>query len=120
MIIRKYEDADVPQMNAIWNEVVMDGIAFPQEECLDPETGREFFASQSYCGVAQDEGGKGCRTLYPASQQYRPVRAYRQCQLCSVLLLPGSAYRRDACDGQPEKGEGMRLQGYAVQCCCGE
>ena len=56
MIIRKYEDADVLQMNTIWNEVVMDGIAFPQEECLDPESGRAFFAAQSYCGVAQDEG----------------------------------------------------------------
>ena len=67
MIIRKYEDADVPQMNTIWNEVVMDGIAFPQEECLDPETGREFFAAQSYCGVAQDEGGKvvGLYILHP-------------------------------------------------------
>ena len=67
MIIRKYEDADVLQMNAIWNEVVMDGIAFPQEECLDPESGRAFFAAQSYCGVAQDEGGKvvGLYILHP-------------------------------------------------------
>jgi L-amino acid N-acyltransferase YncA len=67
MIIRKYEVADVPQMNAIWNEVVTDGIAFPQEECLDPESGREFFAAQSYCGVAQDEGGKvvGLYILHP-------------------------------------------------------
>ena len=36
----------------IWNEVVEDGIAFPQEELLDMESGAEFFASQSYTGVA--------------------------------------------------------------------
>lgn len=56
MIIRKYEEADLPFMIAIWNEVVEDGIAFPQEECLDQVTGPEFFAAQSYTGVAVDEG----------------------------------------------------------------
>lgn len=56
MIIRKYEEADLPSMIAIWNEVVEDGIAFPQEECLDQVTGPEFFAAQSYTGVAVDEG----------------------------------------------------------------
>ena len=30
--IRKYTGADLPAMIAIWNEVVEDGIAFPQEE----------------------------------------------------------------------------------------
>ena len=43
-------------MISIWNEVVKDGIAFPQEELLDNETGSEFFSSQSYCGVADDNG----------------------------------------------------------------
>ena len=43
-------------MISIWNEVVVDGIAFPQEELLDNKTGAEFFASQSYCGVADDDG----------------------------------------------------------------
>ena len=56
MIIRKYEEADLPSMIAIWNEVVEDGIAFPQEECLDQVKGPEFFAAQSYTGVAVDEG----------------------------------------------------------------
>ena len=56
MIIRKYNEKDLAAMVAIWNEVVVDGIAFPQEELLDNETGAEFFASQSYCGVADDDG----------------------------------------------------------------
>ena len=67
MLVREYQADDLKEMIAIWNEVVEDGIAFPQEECLDPETGREFFAAQSYCGVAQDEGGKvvGLYILHP-------------------------------------------------------
>ena len=35
MIIRKYEEKDIRQMIEIWNEVVEDGIAFPQEDLLD-------------------------------------------------------------------------------------
>ena len=56
MIIRKYTSADLESMLKIWNEVVEDGIAFPQEEPLDLKTGEEFFSSQSYCGVAEEEG----------------------------------------------------------------
>lgn len=56
MIIRKYEKEDLPEMIRIWNEVVEDGVAFPQEELLSEETGKVFFAGQSYCGVAEEEG----------------------------------------------------------------
>ncbi len=53
--IRRYEQADLQAMIAIWNEVVEEGIAFPQEEMLDEQSGQAFFASQTYCGVAEDE-----------------------------------------------------------------
>lgn len=56
MIIRQYEQGDLASMIQIWNEVVEDGIAFPQEECLDETTGEEFFAAQSYTGVAVEDG----------------------------------------------------------------
>ena len=56
MIIRKYEEKDIHQMIDIWNEVVEDGIAFPQEDVLDNISGKEFFESQSYTGVAEDNG----------------------------------------------------------------
>ena len=55
MIIRKYEEKDIQQMIDIWNEVVEEGIAFPQEDTLDSMTGKEFFESQSYTGVAEYE-----------------------------------------------------------------
>lgn len=54
IFIRKYEEKDIESMIAIWNDVVEDGAAFPQEELLDVETGKEFFTAQTYCGVAQE------------------------------------------------------------------
>ena len=44
MTVRKYEEKDLTAMIQIWNEVVEDGIAFPQEELLTPESGKAFFA----------------------------------------------------------------------------
>lgn len=43
-------------MIAIWNEVVEEGVAFPQEEFLNEKTGKDFFSSQSYTAVAQKNG----------------------------------------------------------------
>ena len=56
MIIREYEQRDMNEMITIWNEVVEEGIAFPQEECLDLKNGMAFFVSQSYTGVAEMDG----------------------------------------------------------------
>lgn len=53
--IRQYTDEDVGTMIKIWNEVVEEGIAFPQEELLDRNSGTEFFRAQAYCGIAEDE-----------------------------------------------------------------
>lgn len=56
--VRKYRADDIASMIKIWNEVVEEGIAFPQEECLDNNSGKDFFDSQSYCAVAVDEASK--------------------------------------------------------------
>ncbi len=56
MIVREYTKEDLPDMIRIWNEVVEDGIAFPQEELLTKSTGADFFAEQTYCGVAEENG----------------------------------------------------------------
>ena len=68
MKIRAYTEKDIPEMIRIWNQVVEEGVAFPQEDCLDEKTGPEFFAAQSYCGVAE-EGGRilGMYILHPNS-----------------------------------------------------
>lgn len=68
IIIRKYEKQDIKALVDIWNQVVEDGVAFPQEECLTIESGCEFFAQQTYTAVAQDtETGKiyGMYILHP-------------------------------------------------------
>ncbi len=56
MTVRAYQPSDLGAMIAIWNEVVKEGIAFPQEECLDEVSGAAFFAEQTYVGVAEEEG----------------------------------------------------------------
>ena len=66
MVIRSYTLSDLPAVIAIWNEVVEDGIAFPQEDCLTIETALDFFASQSYTGVAEIDGNiAGLYILHP-------------------------------------------------------
>ncbi len=53
--VRKYTEADLPRMKEIWNEVVFAADAFPQQEPL-AEDAADFFAGQSYCGVAEENG----------------------------------------------------------------
>lgn len=65
MIIREYTKNDLQAMISIWNEVVAEGNAFPQE-ALEKKSGAEFFASQSYCGVAEKDGAVlGLYILHP-------------------------------------------------------
>ena len=52
--IREYKEEELPELIRIWNQVVEEGIAFPQEECLTMETGAAFFAGQTYTAVAVD------------------------------------------------------------------
>ena len=65
--VRAYVQDDVPAMCAIWNEVVRGGVAYPQMDELDEKSGAEFFAAQSFCGVAEDEEGRvlGLYILHP-------------------------------------------------------
>ena len=67
IVVRKYSADDIPAMKDIWNEVVDEGVAFPQEEDLTDESAKEFFNQQTYCGVAADEDGKvyGMYILHP-------------------------------------------------------
>ncbi len=53
LTIRAYTPSDLPSMIAIWNEVVEEGVAFPQLNPLTETTGPAFFDAQTYCGVAE-------------------------------------------------------------------
>lgn len=56
MTIRQFEDRDIEQAREIWNEIVRDGVAFPQLEELDTQSGLDFFHSQSFTGVCEENG----------------------------------------------------------------
>lgn len=64
--ITPYTEADLDGMLAVWNEVVEDGMAFPQMETLTWETGAAFFARQDFVGVAKErEQVVGLYILHP-------------------------------------------------------
>ena len=65
--VRKLEERDLGAAVRIWNQVVEEGAAFPQEECLTEEAGRAFFAGQSFTGVACGPDGmvRGLYILHP-------------------------------------------------------
>ncbi len=53
--MKKFDWGDVSGAIRVWNQVVEEGVAFPQMEPLNEESGAEFFESQSYTGIALDE-----------------------------------------------------------------
>lgn len=65
--IRQYREQDLSAMMEIWNEVVEEGIAFPQTEPLRTQEEADlFFAGQSFTGVALDgETVLGLYILHP-------------------------------------------------------
>ena len=97
--IREYEEKDLAGMIRIWNQVVEEGIAFPQEEFLMPDSGTDFFASQTYCAVAvEEETGEvyGLYILHPnnigrcghiGNASYAVSREYRGLHIGEKLVL---------------------------------
>ena len=64
--IRPYEEKYIQGMIRVWNEVVEDGIAFPQEELLDESSGMAFFKAQTHTAIAVNEGNVlGLYILHP-------------------------------------------------------
>ena len=56
MEVIPYDKKFVGDAINIWNEIVREGIAFPQEDELDEMSGDEFFNAQSFTGLAVDGG----------------------------------------------------------------
>ena len=52
--VEKYSRENILPAIKIWNEVVREGIAFPQEDELNEISGDEFFSAQSFTGLAKD------------------------------------------------------------------
>ena len=62
--IRAFEEKDLPEMTQIWNDVVLEGRAFPQVQPLTLDQARQFFGEQSYTGVAADSETGAIAGLY--------------------------------------------------------
>lgn len=56
--VREYGENDIKGMISVWNEVVRDGVAFPQTEELDFESGKKFLQNKA---VAQLQSMKTAR-----------------------------------------------------------
>ena len=99
LAIRKYESNDAKDAARIWNEVVEDGVAFPQEEFLTEQSGDEFFRVQTRTAVAVDlDTGKilGLYILHPnnigrcghiANASYAVSRGARGLHIGEKLVL---------------------------------
>lgn len=55
---------DIPGAIEIWNQIVEEGVAFPQTEQLTEESGADFFAEQSFTGVAKNSQNGEIAGLY--------------------------------------------------------
>lgn len=47
IVIREYKESDIKAMVEIWNEVVEEGVAFPQIDGLTEESGKEFLLNKA-------------------------------------------------------------------------
>lgn len=94
--IEAFLPEDAAELARIWNEVVEDGVAFPQLEMLAEQDAREFFARQDYVGVAR-HGGRivGLYILHPnnvgrcghqANSSYAVCRSARGCGVGEALV----------------------------------
>ncbi len=53
--ISAYCKRDIFDAITIWNQIVLEGVAFPQTEPLNEISGNEFFSAQSFTGIARDD-----------------------------------------------------------------
>ncbi len=52
--VRAFVKDDIVEVIHIWNEVVEEGVAFPQLDVLTVSSGEVFFLEQSFTGIAYD------------------------------------------------------------------
>lgn len=89
MIVRAYREQDIPAMIKIWNEVVEEGAAFPQEDFLAEQTGAVFFGEQSYCGVVEKVESREILGLYIL----HPNNVGRCGHICNASYAVASGHR---------------------------
>ena len=64
VLVRKFDKKDIRDAILIWNQLVEDGVAFPQTELLDESSGMRFFEEQTFTGIACEAGSDKIVGLY--------------------------------------------------------
>jgi len=64
IIVKPYTKEKIKFAIEIWNEVVRDGVAFPQENELNEVEGDKFFSLQSFTGLAEDTDNSEIVAIY--------------------------------------------------------
>ncbi len=100
--VREFRAEDIKGAIAVWNEIVEDGIAFPQTDLLGEKDGLEFFSQQSFTSVACDEDGRviGLYILHPNN-------IGRCGHICNASYAVASPYRG--------KGIGQQLVAHCLE-----
>ena len=78
--IEEYRTKYINDAVEIWNDIVEDGVAFPQTELLNSQTGDAFFKSQSFTGIAIDaDSGEvvGLYIFHPNNVGRRGILRFR-------------------------------------------
>ena len=85
----RYSPVHLEECLAIWNDVVRDGNAFPQEEELTGETGDAFFSSQTFTGLARNAESGNIAGLYIL----HPNNVGRCGHICNASYAVAKAWR---------------------------
>lgn len=112
--VRKFTAADLPAMTAIWNGIVEEGNSFPQDKPFTEDEAREFFAAQSFTGVAEADGKVlGLYILHPNNAG----RCGHIANASYGVASRGAGPRRGGKAGASFAGDvpGVRIRGTPVQ-----
>lgn len=89
IIVEPYTATTARKTIDIWNQVVEEGAAFPQTDCLDSRSGEAFFLSQSFTGVAREVGSGEVVGMYIL----HPNNVGRCGHICNASYAVESSHR---------------------------
>ena len=89
IFVEPYTRENILPALEIWNEIVREGVAFPQEEELDEISGDEFFSAQSFTGLAKDSETDEILALYIL----HPINVGRCGHICNASYAVRSNLR---------------------------
>lgn len=115
--VREYGENDINGMISVWNEVVRDGVAFPQTEELDFESGKSFLQNKLVVPLQPMKTARFSECIF-----------FIRIMSADAVIFVMQAMRFPHRQGEKVSAENLcrialsvlkiRLQNFAVQCCC--